>query len=155
MEKTPERKAAERTVTAGYERWLRLYALAKRLPRQCWGMWAIEGSIVGAVERGIGVGDEDKDLTLGIAIVRANVGIGGFDLAVTADGAYSREEAQQVMYDLKAEEIERAARWLTRLFRRGRLRLRSKRPRHEYEERLWELDQLWDQMPITNPLPAP
>jgi len=150
MKKTLERKAAERAVIAGYESWLRRYARLRRLPRECWGLWAVEGGIIGAFERGI----EDKDLALGIAIVRANVGIGGFGFAVFADGAYSREEAREVMESMRGREIKNTARRLTRLFRCGRFRLRAMRHRDEYVEKLQKLARCWDQMPITNPLPA-
>jgi len=151
MERTPERKAAERAVIAGYERWLRLYARVRRFPRECGGLWAIESGLVGAFERGV----EDKDLALGIAIVLANVGFGGFALAVAADGVrYSEAKVREIMGRVTDREIKDVARWLTRVFRRGRLGLRPKRSRNEYVEKLWELEGCWGQMPITNPLPA-
>lgn len=139
-----DREAAEKRVIRRYDSRLADYAKSHGYPRKCMIMWNIEGVIIDAVEKGIEA-QHGPDVVLGTAIARAHGGMAAFAASI----GFGDEDS--IKHSI-SEGIREAVKWLTSQFKTGWLVKKPKRSCQEYECIMRQLDNDWENMPITHPL---
>lgn len=114
------KKRAQEETVAKFERLLASYARSRDLPRECKGMWNVEGALLTLVDKAAGQTHPDHVL-VALAGVVGELAISEFSMTILPFGPCSREEYDAQMDKTKECAFDHSASWLASNAGRSRL----------------------------------
>lgn len=105
------KKRAQEETVAKFEKLLASYAKSRNLPRECNGMWNVEGALLTLVDKGADQNHSDYVL-VALAGIVGELAVSEFSMSILPFGPGSREGYDAQMDKTKKSAIEHSAKWL-------------------------------------------